>query len=182
MRTIVFLAAATIATNMAAAAAATPVKPDVASARAYVQGLYNRYERDDSFGVFGDQESEFFDASTLALLRQNEKLLNGEEGAIFVDYICACQDAIGMHATIGNVAMTGTNAAEAYVAVQFAGNPVTHVTIDLAFEKGAWRLHDIAFERGARLHDIHDKGRASNLWGGLRDVLTKEIAELSAHH
>ncbi len=149
MRTIVFLAAATIATNMAAAAAATPVKPDVASARAYVQGLYNRYERDDSFGVFGDQESEFFDASTLAHLRQNEKLLNGEEGAIFVDYICACQDAIGMHATIGNVAMTGTNAAEAYVAVQFAGNPV-RTSRSILLSRRARGASTTLLSRGAR--------------------------------
>ncbi len=167
MRTIVFLAAATIATNMATA---TPVKPDVASARAYVQGLYNHYERDDLFEVLGDNESQLFDASTLALLRQDQRLLNGEESSNVGDPMCMCYDPSGMHATIGNVAMTGTNAAKADVAVQPAGQPVSHVVIiELAFENGAWRLHDI-------------KGPASNLWGGLRDVLTKEIAELSAHH
>jgi len=182
MRIIVFLAAATIVTNMAAASA-TPVKPDAASARIYVEWLYNS-ERDDLLEVFGDNESQFFDASTLALLRQDRKLLNGEEGAISSDFLCGCQDPGSMHAILGNVAMTGASAAKADVAVQFtaeagkavqlkaeAGQPVTHVIIDLAFENGAWRLHD-----------IHTRVPESSVWDGLRDVLTGEIAALSAHH
>jgi len=132
MRTLVFLAAASIATTMAIAASATP------------------------------------------LLRPDEKLLNGEEGMIAADCMCMCQDPTGMHAAIGNVAMTGTPAAKADVAVQFmasAGKPLKQVMIDLAFESGAWRLHD-----------IHGKEPEGTAWYDQRAALTREIAELSAHH
>ena len=176
MRSFACLAAIALAaaTTAIAAPAATTAQADVASARAYLQTLYHRYEHEKEFGVFGDNEPQFFDASTLALLRQDEKLLQGEEGAIGADYLCVCQDPAGMKATIDSVAMAGANAAKAQVSVRFTaehGTPTAHVAIDLAFEKGQWRLHD-----------IHPKDPGGQAWDGLRDALTKEIRELSSGH
>lgn len=157
-----------------AAAPAAAAQADAASARAYLQALYDRYQHESTFGVFGESEPQYFDAPTLALLQQDEKLLQGDEGAIGADYVCVCQDSGGMRATIDSVAMTGANQAKARITVRYPserGAPTAHVDMDLAYEKGQWRIHD-----------IHSKDTEGHDWEGLRDTLIKEISELSAAH
>lgn len=134
-----------------AAAFAAPPAPDAASARAFLKALYAQYAqtgRAEPFGVLGDREEvEYFTASTLALLRENTRLLQGEVGDIEVDPVCVCQDSTGTKATIGDVSMTSPSAARATVSLAGGGRKAPAVVrFNLAFERGKWRIDDIGWK------------------------------------
>src|ERR1700741_2700020 len=151
---------------VAAGAPAPGAAATEASARAYVQGLYNRYEHDTDFGVLGDNEAEFFDSSTAALLQENTRLLNGELGGLDRDPLCACQDPSGMKADIQSVHMTGATTASAVVAVAFGdrSSAITRLRVDVALANGQCRILDVRKDDTA----------------SLRETLIKENRELSA--
>ena len=61
-RTGTIFVALTLACLLPCGGLAAPVAVATeAGAKAYVQDLYYRYEHEESFGVLGDHEAEFFD-------------------------------------------------------------------------------------------------------------------------
>ncbi len=156
-----------------AAASAASNAADVASARAFVRTLYDRYQRNGSFAVLADEEEpKYFAADTLTLLRANARLLKGEVGDIDVDPVCVCQDNDGMKATIRKLATMGKDAAHADIDLGWSSDGhITRVKMDLVREGGGWRIRDIRWDDG------HDKRLAS-----FRAALIKENRALTKTH
>lgn len=134
--------------------------PGLADAKAFVASVYAHYPTKTGPGTFdptGKNAGEIFDRATAALLREDARLANGEEGAIDADPICQCQDDTGMKVDGIAVSAPGPDRVVAKVRLRFAEmRPavVVNVDLDLVVEHGRWRVHDI------RSHDMASLRRA----------------------
>jgi hypothetical protein len=154
----------------AAPAAPTPAAAgsDAADAKAFLDGLYAHYKtsKDNTFSPFDANQADALDPDTMALMKADDKALNGDLGDIDGDWLCDCQDFQSISATVTVQSATAT---EAKATADFTdsmepGDKPKHDTFDLVKTPAGWRIHDM--------------GTADQ--PSLRKVLTDEIAKLKA--
>jgi hypothetical protein len=163
--------AAPVETNAAPPAAAPSAMPtggDAADAKAFLDGLYAHYKtsNNNTFQPFDANQGEVLDADTIALMKADEKALNGELGDIDGDWLCDCQDFQSITATVTVQSATPTSAkatADFHDSMDAGGKPKRD-TFDLVKTPAGWRIHDM--------------GTADQ--PSLRKVLQGEIARLKA--
>ena len=141
-RTVVWIAAACLAIVASPVAAA----PDAASAKAFVEKLYSHYPstpNGTAFDPTGKNASEVFDPGMIAAFREDARLANGEVGFVDADPVCQCQDDSGLKSKVVSVTMTGPNAADAVVNLQYPDATLA-LTLHLVPVNGAWRIYDLS--------------------------------------
>jgi hypothetical protein len=141
-RTAVWIAAACLASIASPVAAA----PDAASARIFVEKLYSHYPSMPhrmAFDPTCKNASEVFDPGMIAAFREDARLANGEVGFVDADPLCQCQDDGGLKSKFVSVTMTGPNAADAVVSLQYPDATLV-LTLHLVPVKGAWRNYDLS--------------------------------------
>ena len=122
---------------------------DAAGARIFLEKIYSHYPAPpgrNGYFPTGPVARRVFDPGLVALFREDERLADGEVGAIDGDPLCDCQDDGGLKVTIEDVRLTGPSSAKATVALRFsAGAPPAfeRLRISLAVVAGQWRIHDI---------------------------------------
>jgi hypothetical protein len=154
-----------------AAPTAAPVETNAAppaDAKAFLDGLYAHYKtsNNNTFQPFDANQGEVLDADTIALMKADEKALNGELGDIDGDWLCDCQDFQSITATVTVQSATPTSAkatADFHDSMDAGGKPKRD-TFDLVKTPAGWRIHDM--------------GTADQ--PSLRKVLQGEIARLKA--
>jgi hypothetical protein len=130
-------------------ASAVTAAPDATGAKAFVEKLYSHYpskpDTRSAFDPVGKNASQVFDSGMIAAFREDTKLANGEVGFIDSDPLCQCQDDSGLKATVGSATMTGPNAADVVVNLDYPSDKVTiALTLHLVPVNGAWRIHDLS--------------------------------------
>jgi hypothetical protein len=128
---------------------ASPVAaaPDSASARAFVEKLYTHYPSKPhkrGFEPTGKNAGEVFDPGMIAAFREDARLANGEVGFVEADPLCQCQDDSGLKPKIVSVTMTGPNAADVVVNLQYSHDKPVALTLHLVPVNGAWRIYDLS--------------------------------------
>jgi hypothetical protein len=146
MSRIAMWAAAACFVGIASAGAAAP---DAASAKAFVEKLYSHYpskpDNRDAFNPTGKNASQVFDPGMIAAFREDTKLAKGEVGFVDSDPLCQCQDDSGLKATIASVTMTGPNAADVVVNLDYPSEKaIIPLSLHLVTVNGAWRIHDLS--------------------------------------
>jgi hypothetical protein len=138
-------------TAPAAAAPATPTAAatgsDAADAKAFLDGLYAHYKtsKDNTFAPFDANQAEVLDPDTMALMKADDKALNGELGDIDGDWLCDCQDFQSITATVTVQSATPTSAkatADFHDVIDTDSKP-KHDTFDLVKTPAGWRIHDM---------------------------------------
>jgi len=129
------------AVALLAVAASVPCAAASGTAQAFVDDLYGQYRNSSFCPTCDGTAARVFDAPLIALIRQDEKLADGEVGTLDGDPVCDCQDPGGMRAKVLSVASLGSSAAAAKVELRFPDGP-RQMTLDLVLTKGGWRIHD----------------------------------------
>jgi len=135
--------------NAAPPGAAAPADTtDSASAKAFLDGLYDHYKtsKNNNFDMFDRNAPEVFDNAMLALLAADTKALNGDLGVIDGDWLCDCQDFVSLKAIVVVQSATPTTA-KATAQVSDTGMPgeaARRASFDLVKQNGTWRIHDMA--------------------------------------
>jgi|SRR5471032_252699 len=157
-----------VATTNAPAAAPAASGSDAADAKAFLDGVYAHYKtsKNNTFQPFDANAGEVLDADTIALMKADEKALNGDLGDIDGDWLCDCQDYESITATVAVQSATATAAkatADFHDTIDTSPKP-KHDTFDLVKTSAGWRIHDM--------------GTADQ--PSLRKVMSDEIAKLKA--
>lgn len=136
---------------LATPAIAAPASP-AASAKAFVEGLYKPWiaslKRDSSADRTGympkDDESVYMPELS-ALLNKDQRISNrtGDVGVIDWVILCACQDDAGLGYRV-TVPQATAKAATAKVALSFAGQYSSTLTLKLVKLPQGWRIADVA--------------------------------------
>ena len=121
---------------------------DMAGARAFVTWLYSHYPasgRVHDFDSLGPSIAKVFDPSLIALIREDQRLANGEVGALDGDPVCDCQDDAGSTFTVRSLRAMDSTRVVAIVArgPDETGQGAEDIGLDLAFAAGRWRIYDI---------------------------------------
>ena len=135
-----------VAACLASVASPVAAAPDAAGARAFVEKLYSHYPSNPdgtAFDPTGKNASEVFDPGMIAAFREDSRLANGEVGFVDADPLCQCQDDSGLKPKVVSVTMTGPNAADAVVNLQYPEETVA-LTLHLVPVNGAWRIYDLS--------------------------------------
>jgi hypothetical protein len=137
---------AAVATN--APAAAAPASSDADDVKAFLEGVYAHYKTSSSnstFQPFDANGPEVLDPDTFALMKADEKALNGDLGDIDSDWLCDCQDYQSITATISVQSATPTTAkatADFHDVIDTSPKPHRD-TFDLVKTPAGWRIHDM---------------------------------------
>jgi hypothetical protein len=129
-------------------ASAATATTDAADAKAFLDGLYAHYKTSSSnstFQPFDANSSDVLDADTIALMKADEKALNGDLGDIDGDWLCDCQDFTSITATVAVQSATPTSAkatADFHDSIDTSPKP-HHDTFDLVKTSAGWRIHDM---------------------------------------
>ena len=150
----------TAATPPAIATNAPPVPPglqttgsDTEDVKAFLEGVYAHYKTSSSksdFQPFDANGPDVLDPDTLALMKADEKALNGDLGDIDADWLCACQDYTSIKATIAVQSATATTAKATsdFQDVDDKSAKPRHDTFDLVKTPAGWRIHDMTTDGG----------------------------------
>jgi hypothetical protein len=138
---------AAIATNSPPAATAA-ASTDADDVKAFLEGLYAHYKTSSSnstFQPFDADGPQVLDADTLALMKADEKALNGDLGDIDSDWLCDCQDYQSITATIAvqSATPTAAKATSDFHDVLDTSPKPHHDTFDLVKTPAGWRIHDL---------------------------------------
>ena len=118
---------------------------DLKAAEAFLKGLYAAYTpKGHPAELSGPKAAAVLEASLAALMRTDEKLADGEVGALDSDPICACQDYDIRGVSI-SVTPDGAGKAKATASFKNFGK-AEHVDFDLVAVGGGWRIFDIREE------------------------------------
>src|SRR5271169_117287 len=122
-------------TAAAPAAPAAAASSDSADAKAFLDSLYAHYKtsKDNTFSPFDANQGDVLDADTRALMKADEKALNGDLGDIDGDWLCNCQDFQSVTATVTVQSATATEAKATsdFTDTMDAGGKPKHDTFDL---------------------------------------------------
>jgi hypothetical protein len=142
-----------VATNTppAAAAAAQPANTDADDVRAFLEGIYAHYKTNSSnstYQPFDSNAVEVLAPDTLALMKADDKALNGELGDIDADWLCMCQDYTSIKATITvqSANATTAKATSDFHDIDDASAKPRHDSFDLVKTAAGWRIHDMGTE------------------------------------
>lgn len=153
----------------AAAPAAPAASSDAADVKAFLDGLYAHYKtsKNNTFAPFDANQSDVLDPDTMALMKADDKALNGDLGDIDGDWLCDCQDFESITATVTVLSATPTSAkatADFRDTMDSPGGKPKHDTFDLVKTPAGWRIHDMG----------------TSDQPSLRKVLQDEIARMKA--
>ncbi len=127
----------------------TPARSaDLAGAKAFVAWIYRHYPtsgREHAFDVLGSEMPRVFHPSLIGLIKEDERLADGEVGALDGDPLCDCQDDGGSKFTIRSVRPAEFSRATVEVArsADESGQGAEIITLDLALTNGQWRIYDV---------------------------------------
>lgn len=132
---------------------------DAKTVEPFLHGIYDRYKASGApVDISGPEAAELYDPDLLALIRADQKAVNGEAGVLDADPICACQDH-DIRAVKLSIRSVGVAHVEATATFKNLGT-ATVIRFDL-----------VAVDAGWRIADIHEKGV-----GSLKKALADEIA------
>jgi hypothetical protein len=95
--------------------------------------------------VFGKDMAKIFHPRLIALIKEDERLAQGEVGALDSDPICDCQDDTNLTFKIKTVSSAGPARATALVVRRSPNDQpeFEDITLDLARANGHWRVWDV---------------------------------------
>jgi hypothetical protein len=147
---------------------------DAASARSFLEGVYQRYGNNGpGADVAGPKAKQFFHTSLIVLVRKDQKAAEPDMGVLDGDPVCSCQDRDGIWDL--KIAIRIESSSRAHAAVSFAlfkersSQDLRALDITLVTEDGQWRIYDIL-----------DKSDPKAPFA-LRAALEKDIQSI-AHH
>jgi hypothetical protein len=149
---------AAIAAN-APPAAAQPASTDADDVKAFLDGVYAHYKTNSpnsTYQPFDSNAGEVLAPDTLALMKADEKALNGELGDIDADWLCMCQDYTSIKATIAvqSASATTAKATSAFHDVDDASAKPRRDTFDLVKTPAGWRIQDMGTEDQPSLRKV----------------------------
>jgi len=131
---------------VAAAMAEDEMSQTLKGAEAFVTRVYREFEgfanAPPETMAQPPENARVYDKSMLALLAQAERLASDEGAPWEADPLCECQDPAGMTSAIEMTGQTGATAG-AKVKLGFGPKVWQELVLDLIFEDGHWRVHDI---------------------------------------
>jgi hypothetical protein len=146
------------------AAAQNAQKPDLASAEAFVRGIYDRYKGDDpNLNFAGKDGEDLLSLSLLALVRKENTLLkqSGEGlGAMEADPICDCQDPGELKVLSVSLNKEGSHRVRATIIFNEQWAKPDSLDLYLVQSNGGWKIDDIKFQNGATWKEILKDGIA----------------------
>ena len=97
------------------------------------------------FDTLGPAMPMIFQPSLIGLIKEDQRLADGDVGALDGDPICDCQDSADMTFTIKSVRASGPARASAIVVRRAPGGAteLENITLDLAQSGGHWRVWDV---------------------------------------
>lgn len=117
---------------------------DAKAARAFLEQVYAKYAASSKGpDTLGKDAPDLFAPELLALIREDQRISQGEIGLLDHDPICSCQDSEGLQVTAVQVTPMGQYRVKAKVSFVNGGHPV-RVGFSLIQESGHWRILDIA--------------------------------------
>jgi hypothetical protein len=124
-----------------------------AGARAFVQGLYDRYGRDDPEYLGRDAPAAF--SPSLLRLFHRVQAATPEGSAMTPDWdpICDCQDPDGLKLVGLSIHPASAASATADVLLDYSGQRRIRIEFKLARQGQVWRVSDVE-EDGTDLRDI----------------------------
>jgi hypothetical protein len=137
-----FLRVSSIALLIGLVTAPIAQAQDLKAAETFVKALYIPYKaKSHPIAMTSPKAATILEASLIALLKTDEKLLHGEVGGLEVDPICQCQD-YDIRSVAVTTAADGDGKAKA--TASFHNLDVdTKVDFDLVAVGGGWRIFDI---------------------------------------
>ena len=126
---------------------------------AFLKALYAHYADGDigwRFTPLNENAAAYFDPEMVALMTEDQRLNEGEIGALDANPICNCQD---YNRITADISMLEATDATARVAVHMRDSYTSGVferafTYELVRLKGFWRIHDIHSEDVPSLRDL----------------------------
>ena len=98
---------------------------DAKSARAFLEQVYAKYAGSSKGpDTLGKDAPDLFAPELLALIREDQRISQGEVGLLDHDPICSCQDSEGLQITAVQVTPTGQDRAKAKVSFVIGGHPL----------------------------------------------------------
>ena len=149
-----------VATNTPpAATAALPASTDADDVKAFLEGVYAHYKTNNpssTYQPFDSNAVEVLAPDTLALMKADDKALNGELGDIDADWLCMCQDYTSIKATIAvqSASSTTAKATSDFHDVDDASAKPRHDSFDLVKTPAGWRIHDMGTEDQPSLRKV----------------------------
>lgn len=139
-------------------ASAPAAGPGVA-AKAFVDGIYARWDRELKRGNWRYQpprDRTIFAPELAALFAKDARIVarTGDMGAIDAVPLCSCQDDEGMRA-VAIVLRADARAAMVRVRLTFGGGTPTPLTLRLVRLPAGWRIADITDEGGSMVRRLH---------------------------
>lgn len=131
---------------VAAAMAEDETSQTLKGAEAFVRRVYREFEgfanAPPETMAKPPENARVYDKSMLALLAEADRLASDEGAPWEADPLCECQDPAGMTSQIEMNGQTGATAS-AKVKLGFGPKVWQDLALDLIFEDGHWRIHDI---------------------------------------
>ena len=116
---------------------------DASSPTAFVQQTYARYtNKIKEWDTLRADAPSLFDSALLALIREDQRLAQGEVGALDHDPLCSCQDVDSFKVTTIEVTPHGKGQAKATVRFVNGGQSV-QIGLSLTQKAGQWRISDV---------------------------------------
>ena len=139
--------------GFASAAHAEPAStPDDASALAFINAIYETYEKPDSDGVSIDDVMKlrrYFEPRLAAAMNKDQESAHGEVGKLDFDPFIDAQDWDFKHV---DVTLKDTAPGKVTATVTFTNlKQPTTIVLDLVKTKNDWRIYDIAWQRDGKL-------------------------------
>jgi hypothetical protein len=116
---------------------------DASSPTAFVQQTYARYtDKTREWDTLRADAPSLFDSALLTLIREDQRLAQGEVGALDHDPLCSCQDVDSFKVTAVEVTPQGKGQAKATVRFVNGGQSV-QIGLLLTQKAGQWRIGDV---------------------------------------
>jgi hypothetical protein len=113
------------------------------AARAFTRRLYEAYRSGAPDYLGRDARRTFAPRLLTLILRDRASAPPGEVGLLDGDPICDCQDAGGLRLTGLAITTAGSGQARARVTLRFPPAETRVLILDLAAERGEWRVADV---------------------------------------
>ena len=106
--------------------------------------LYSHYDGHEHFSPLGEAAPRYFDKGLVALIREDDRLSNGEIGALDHDPVCLCQDYEAVVADMRVLSETASTMRIGVVLSDRTSLSLRNVIYDLVKVGGQWRIHDLS--------------------------------------
>ena len=130
--------------------------PGTTQVKAMLQAIYTHYapnEDETWHPTWSETRATYFDPDMLALMQEDDKLADGEVGALDADPFCGCQDIVNFKATVTAVQLSPARIVATVLLTQAKPqkdsdgklmDTASKTYFDLRLTRKGWRIHDIA--------------------------------------